>query len=82
MTKESDLIEENQLLKRKINELEKQLEIKKQKTNTDKYIITDPNVEIPPLEKKNELTKKELSRYSRQILMKNFNKDCNEFLYK
>lgn len=75
MTKESDLIEENQLLKRKINELEKQLEIKKQKTNTDKYIITDPNVEIPPLEKKNELTKKELSRYSRQILMKNFNKD-------
>lgn len=70
-----DLFKENQLLKQRINELEKQLNIKKQKNESDKFIITNPNVEIPPLKKKNELSKKDIQRYSRQILMRNFNKD-------
>jgi len=72
----SDLYKENQLLKQRINELEKQLNIKKQKNESDKFIITDPNVEIPPLKKKTELSKKDIQRYSRQILLKNFNKNC------
>ena len=71
-----DLFKENQLLKQRINELEKQLNIKKQKNESDKFIITDPNVEIPPLKKKTELSKKDIQRYSRQILLKNFNKNC------
>eukprot|EP00833_Pecoramyces_ruminatium_P017943 jgi/Orpsp1_1/1191975/evm.model.d7180000089762.1 len=69
-----DLLKENQLLKRKIIELEKQLH-EKNENEENKYIVNNSNYEIPNQIKKVKLSAEEIKRYSRQTLMPNFNKE-------
>jgi len=76
MTNSSDLLKENQLLKRKISELEKQLDQKKENDESNKFIVKGPNFEIPKQIKKSKLSNEEAKRYSRQTLIRNFDKEA------
>ncbi|ORX84378.1 hypothetical protein BCR32DRAFT_217855 [Anaeromyces robustus] len=79
----NNLLEENKNLKRKIRELEEQLnnqtvaqKIKKEEKVSNKYVLENSNYDIPELVKKEELSNDEKIRYSRQMLMRNFDADC------